>query len=128
MPTIKNVVDTNLGDFESIPIDSGRLVTIYKDTLQLRPGILISERKTALSIYYKSCNEYLDKKAMLTNRLYNELYDRSLDAEKTYQEEIKKLNTRVERSWLEKNIVYFGFVAGIAAAVLTEFAVIQGQK
>lgn len=128
MPIVKDVIDSNLKDFVSIPIDSGKLVTIYKDTLQLHPGILISEKKAALLIYYKSCNEYLDKKAMLSTKLYTEYYDRAFDAEKIYQENIKILNKKVERSWLEKNMVYFGFLAGVAAAVLTEFAVIQGQK
>jgi hypothetical protein len=128
MPVVKNVVDSSLQDFESIPIDSGKLITIYKDTLKLHPGILISEKKAALLIYYKSSSEYLDKKAKLTNKLYSEYYDRSVDAEKIYQEEIKNLRKQTERNWIEKNIVYFGFVAGLATAILTEFAVIQGQK
>jgi len=116
-------IDTSANDFTSIPIDSGKLITIYRDTLKLHPGVLISERKAALFIYYKNNCEYLHKKVILSNKLYNELYDNTLAAEKTYQDEIKQLRKKAERSWIERNLVYIGFVAGIATAILTEFAV-----
>ncbi|MDD5651374.1 MAG: hypothetical protein PHF86_13325 [Candidatus Nanoarchaeia archaeon] len=128
MPPNTNIVDTSLMDFKSIPIDSGRLTTIYRDTLQLHPGILFSEKKAALFIYYRNNGEYLDKKLTLVKKLYNDYYDNSLEAEKVYQNEIKNLNKKVERTWLEKNIVYFGFIAGLATAILTEFAIIQTAK
>jgi len=125
MPVEKNVVDTNLPDFESISIDTGKLVTIYKDTLKLHSGVLISDKKAALLIYYRTGYGYLDKKSMLANKLYNDYYVRSFEAEKTYQQQIQILEKESKRSWLEKNLVYFGFVAGIATAILTEFAVIK---
>lgn len=128
MPPNSNIVDTTLTDFKSVPIDSGRLITIYRDTMQLRPGILFSEKKAALFIYYRNNGEYLDKKLSLVKKLYNDYYDNSLEAEKVYQNEIKNLNKKVERSWLEKNIVYFGFIAGLATAILTEFAIVQTTK
>jgi hypothetical protein len=124
----KNVVDTNLHDFTSIAVDSGKLTTIYKDTIKLHSGVLISEKKAALYIYYKSSYDYLYKKAMLTNKLYSDYYDKSLDAEKVYQNDIISLTKKTERSWLEKNIVYFGFIAGAATCILTEYAVIKTAK
>ena len=127
MPIQANVVDTGLKDFVSMPIDSGKLITKFKDTFNLHPGVLISEKKAALFIYYKTNMEYLDKKCTLANKMYYEYFDRSLDAEKTYQTEIIKLRKVAERSWLEKNICYFGFLAGLATAILTEFAVIQSK-
>jgi hypothetical protein len=127
MPIQTKIVDSSLKDFESISLDSGRLVTKYKDTLNIHPGVLISEKKAALFIYYKNNNMYLDKKYTLSNLMYCNLYDRSLDAEKTYQSEIKNLKKIAERSWLEKNIVYFGFLAGLTTAILTEFAVLQSK-
>lgn len=129
MPSVKDtVIDNKLLDFESMPLDSGKLITIYKDTLKIRPGILISEKKAAYYVYYKTNYEYQYRKATLANNLYSQYYDNSLSAEKVYQEEIKQLRKQVERTWLEKNIVYFGVITGIAAAILTEFAVIQAQK
>lgn len=128
MPPNKDVVDSTLPDFKQFAIDSGRLITIYKDTIQLRPGILISEKKAALYIFYKNNSVYLDKKLALVDTLYSVLYDKSLDVEKIYQNEIKNLNKKVERTWLEKNIVYFGFVAGLATTILTEFAILHTQK
>lgn len=124
----KNVVDTNQKDFESIAIDSGKLITIYKDTILLHPGILISEKKATQLIYFKTNTMYLDKKIALANRLYSEFYDRSKEAEFVYQKEILNLNKKVERSWLEKNLVYFGFIAGITTAILTEYAIFQTIK
>jgi hypothetical protein len=128
MPPNMNIVDTNQTDFDAIPLDTGKLITIYKDTLKIPSGILISAKKSSLYIFYKGNSEYLDKKAMLSNKLYVELYDNSLKAEKIYQKEIEKLSKKVERTWLEKNIAYFGFVAGIVTAILTEYAVIQASK
>lgn len=128
MPPNKDVVDSTLPDFKQFAVDSGRLITIYKDTIQLKPGILISEKKAALYTFYKNNNVYLDKKLALVDTLYSALYDKSLDVEKNYQNEIKILNKKVERTWLEKNIVYFGFVAGLATAILTEFAILHTQK
>jgi Pyruvate/2-oxoacid:ferredoxin oxidoreductase gamma subunit len=125
---VNSVVDTNLHDFTSVAIDSGKLVTINKDTLKLHPGVLISEKKAALFIYYKSSYEYLYKKAMLTNILYSDYYDKSVDAEKIYQNDIINLSKKAERTWLEKNMVYFGFIAGIATCILTEYAVIKTSK
>jgi len=124
----KNVVDTSQKDFESVAIDSGKLITVYKDTLLLHPGVLISEKKASQFIYFKTNTLYLDKKIVLANRLYSDLYDRSKETENTYQKEIVLLNKKVERSWLEKNLVYFGFVAGIATAILTEYAILQTVK
>jgi hypothetical protein len=121
----RSVVDTNQKDFVSVAIDSGKLITIYKDTMVLHPGVLISEKKASQFIYFKTNTVYLDKKIVLANRLYSELYDRSKESESTYQKEIVLLNKKVERSWLEKNLVYFGFIAGIATAILTEYAILQ---
>jgi hypothetical protein len=128
MPPNVNIVDTTLNDFKSVAIDSGRLTTIYRDTLQLHPGILFSEKKAALFIYYRNNGEYLDKKLSLVKKLYNDYYDNSLEAEKVYQNEIINLNKKAERTWLEKNIVYLGFIAGLATAILTEFAIMQTPK
>lgn len=127
MPPNENVVDSSLVDFKSFAVDSGRLVTIYKDTLQLRFGILISEKKAAFCTYYKSNRVYLDKKLLLLKKLYSEHYDKSLEIEKIYQNEIKLLNNKIERTWFEKNSVYFGAIAGLATAILTEFAVLHTQ-
>jgi hypothetical protein len=119
MPANSNIVDSNLKDFTSISVDSGKLITIYKDTLKLHPGVLISEKKAALYVYYKVNNDYLDKKAMLTYKLYSDYYDKSIEAEKVYQNDVISLTKKAERSWLENNLGYFGFIAGIITVVLT---------
>ena len=128
MPLNINVIDSTLNDFVSIPIDSGRLITIYKDTLRIPSGILISEKKAAFSVFYKNNSEFLYKKSMLSNKLYDEFYLNAIEAEKKYHHEIKQLENSIKRSWLEKNSLFIGFAIGLATAVLTEFAVIKGQQ
>ena len=128
MPEFKNIVDTTLPDFESIPIDSGRLITVYKETCWVHPGVLLSEKKAAQFIFYRTNYEYMLGKAKILNYLYANYYDQSLVAEKKYQEVIKQLQKDVQRSWLEKNVVYVGVVAGIVTAILTEYAVIKSSK
>ncbi|MDD5649659.1 MAG: hypothetical protein PHF86_04465 [Candidatus Nanoarchaeia archaeon] len=125
MPPNENIIDTNLLDFKSIAIDSGQLISIYLDTLQIPSGVLISEKKAAQYIYFKDNCNYLDKKLILEKTLFNEYYDKSLESERVYQNEIVLLRKKSERSWLERNIVYFGFTAGIITTILTEFAVLH---
>jgi hypothetical protein len=120
-----SIVDFSLQDFKSMQLDSGRLITIYKDTIMTHSGILISEKKAALYVFYKNNCEYLDKKIILSNSLYTECIEKSLIAEKIYQEEIKNLKKQTEYNWLKENLVYFGFFAGIITAILTEFAVVK---
>ena len=119
MPANNNVVDSNLKDFTSVAVDSGKLITIYKDTLKLHPGVLISEKKAALYLYYKINSDYLDKKAMLTYKLYSDYYDKSVEAEKVYQNDVISLTKKAERNWFERNMGYFGFIAGAATVILT---------
>jgi uncharacterized protein YabN with tetrapyrrole methylase and pyrophosphatase domain len=127
-PNNKNVVDSTLQDFKSVSVDTGRLVSIYRDTLQLPSGILFSPKKTAEFIYFRTNCEYLDTKLTLTKKMFDEYYDESKNAEEVYQNEIIQLRKKAERSWFEKNSIYFGVVAGIATAILTEFAIFQTQK
>jgi hypothetical protein len=127
-PNDENIIDSTLLDYKSVAVDTGQLTTVYGDTLVLPDGVLFSPKKTAEFIYFRTNAKYLDKKLTLTKKMFDEYYDESLKSEKVYQNEIKLLRKKAERSWLEKNIVYFGFVAGIATAVLTEFAVFQTQK
>lgn len=127
-PNDENIVDSTLLDYKSIAVDTGQLTTVYGDTLKLPDGVLFSPKKTAEFIYFRTNSKYLDRKLMLSKKMFDEYYDESLKSEKAYQNEIKLLRKKAERSWLEKNIVYFGFVAGIATAVLTEFAIFQTQK
>lgn len=120
-----SLIDSTYIDFDPMALDSGRLVTIYKDTIKIHPGILISEKKAAELTFYKSNYDYQKSKAAITSKLLKDYYNKSTDAENVYQAEIKRLQKDAQRSWLEKNIVYFGVVAGIALTILTEFAVIN---
>ena len=53
------VVDSTLDDFQSIAIDGGNLISSDNDTINLPPGILISDRKAMLYPFYKASWERL---------------------------------------------------------------------
>lgn len=118
------MIDTlKFKDFKSIPLDSGKLVSVYKDTMNLPAGILISDRNAALFTYYKNNSKYLEEKYNLVNKVFNVYYDGSKSAETVYQNRIVALEKDCKRSWLEKNSIYIGFLCGLATAILTEYAI-----
>lgn len=122
-----SVISSKAKDYPSVPIDSGKLVTVYKDTLAIPSGILISERKAALYTFYKANYEQQQTKIKILDTLNWTYYHKALDAEKVYQEQVRLLRKDVERTWLEKNMVFIGFGAGLITAILTEYAVFHGK-
>lgn len=105
--------------FKQFPIDSGEVSSKF--------GILISERKAGEYIFYKAGYERIQKELDMSEYLRKEYYDKSLAAEKLYQQRIVDLKKKAKRSWLEKNIGYIGFITGLATAIITEFAVIKAN-
>jgi len=120
-PLEESVIDSTLGDFKSMALDEGVLTTDY-DTLYIPAGVLISDKKAAEYIYYKL--GYERQGVMLKYSTYLSK-EKSLEAEKLYQQEIRDLRKKAERSWLEKNLGYIGFIAGLFTAVLTEIAIVK---
>lgn len=120
------VVDSTLDDFQSIAIDGGNLICPDNDTINLPPGILISDRKAMLYPFYKASWERQQKELKYTKYLMSEYYSKAKAAEILYQKEIVKLEKEAKRSWLEKNIGYIGFGAGLATAILTTYALFGG--
>jgi hypothetical protein len=122
------VVDSTYEDFQTIPIEGGKLIGINKDTTRLPAGLVISDRKGALYVFYKAGWERQQKELIYSKYLMREYYDKAKSAEVLYQKEIKELNKKAERSWLEKNLGYLGFVAGLATSVLTCYALFGGTN
>jgi hypothetical protein len=121
------VVNSSLDDFVSIPIDSGLLTTPYgKQTLP--PGVLISDRKAVLYVFYKSSWERQQKELYYTKYLMKEYYDKAKSAETLYQNEIIRWRKEARRTWLEKNIGYIGFGSGLITMILVDFALFYGAK
>lgn len=120
------VVDSTYEDFQTISIDGGKLIGVNKDTTKLPAGLLISDRKGALYAFYKGGWERQQKELKYTKYLMKEYYDKSKSAEVLYQKKIRDLEKQAERSWLEKNVGYIGFIVGIATSVLTCYALFGG--
>ena len=118
--TNNDSITRGLVAFKSFPIDSGEKSS--------KNGIVISPDSAAHFILTRSYCAYLQTKTHIQDTLIRTYYNKSLDAEKVYQEQIKLLQKDVQRTWLEKNIVYFGYVAGLATAILTEWAVTHVAK
>jgi hypothetical protein len=57
-----------------------------------------------------------------------EYYDKSLSAEKLYQAEIVRWRKEAQRSWLEKNMAYIGFGAGLVTMIFVDFALFQAAR
>lgn len=122
------VVDSTLLDFASIPIEGGKLIDQYKDTLKIPPGVLISDRKAMLYPFYRASWERQQKELKYTKYLMSEYYSKAKAAETQYQREILKLEKQAERSWLEKNIGYIGFGSGLLTAILTAYVLFGGTN
>lgn len=118
------VVDSTLQDYKSIPVEGG-IIFDGADSLQAPPGVLLSEKKAMLYVFYEAEYERQKVELKYSKYLSQEYYDKSLEAEKLYQDEIIRLRKAAERSWLEKNAPYIGFAAGILSAMITEMAVIK---
>ena len=125
------VIDTSFKDFKSIPILSGSYLKSTQnksDSITLPGGILFSPKKAAYYVFYEAEYQRLKTQLFYTGYLNKTYYDKSLAAEKVYQDEIVRLRKEVKRSWLEQNIFYIGFLSGIATAILTEYAVFKSSK
>ena len=119
-----SVVDSTMKDFVSIPIDSGLWFNRNRQTLPY--GVLFSERKSALYVFYRSAWEEQQKELYYTKYLLKEYYDKSKAAETLYQNEIVRWKKEAQRSWLEKNIGYIGFGSGLVTMILVDFALFYG--
>jgi hypothetical protein len=119
LPTVSSdsIINPKLPDFQSMTVDSGRIAT--------KNGILISTKKAAMYVFYDANYKMLLTKIGILDTLNKTYYDKALDAEKVYQAQISLLQKDVKRSWLEKNIVYFGFISGVITSILTEYAVLH---
>lgn len=110
-------IDSSLKDFRSIPMMAG-------DTCD-RGGILVSDRRYAEYVFYKAGYTRQKVELKYSKYLMREYYNKALASEEVYQNEILRLRKEAERSWLEKNMGYIGFLGGVLSAVLTEILIIK---
>jgi hypothetical protein len=119
----KNIlIDTSYKDFPSIALDSGIVIMKY-DTIDIPGGVLISDRKAALYVFYKSGYEHNQKELKYTKYLLKEYYNKAKAVEGLYQKEILKLSKEKERNWLEKNMGYIGYIGGALSVILLFYAI-----
>jgi hypothetical protein len=124
IPLEEVVIDSTLEDFKSIPLDEGTLVTGY-DTVDIPAGVLISDKKAAEFVFYRSGYERQQVELNMARYLSREYYEKSLEAEKLYQQEIVNLREQAKRTWFEQNRGYIGFMAGILSCVLTGVVIVE---
>jgi len=123
--TTPDQIGQGLSDFPSMAIDTGVLFTKFGDTLRVPTGVLISNSKAALYSFYRSKYKRYQVELYQADKLLEVYYKQAKNAEMLYQQEIVRLQKKARRNWFEKNAVYFGFAAGLATAIITEFAVFQ---
>ena len=129
-PTV--IIDTTFKDFKTIGVRSG--IHYFKnesnkaDSIVLPSGLLLSPYKGAYYVFYEAEYKRMKTQLYYTDYLNKQYYDKSIAAEKLYQDEIVRLRKEAQRSWLEQNSIYLGFIFGIATAVVTEWTVIHVAK
>lgn len=122
--SVEEVVDTSFSDFKSIAVYDGFVFT-GDDTVPVNSGVVVSPKKAANYVFFEAEYKRLQTELRYAKVLMKEQYKAGLAAEKLYQDEIVKQKKKAERSWLEKNAPYLGFLAGILSAIATEVTVIK---
>lgn len=119
------VVNESYTDFRSIPLDSGTLTTVYNEKLKIPGGVLFSDRKAALHIFYRSAWERRGTELKAVKVLNKEYYNQTKAGELLYQREIERLRKQAERSWWEQNAAYIGFGAGVLVGVINNYVLLR---
>lgn len=124
-----DVVDSTYNDFPSIALpDSGIFISNSGDTIELPPGIVISERKAALNVFFKSAWERQATELYYTKRLLNTYCRESKAAEVLYVGEIDRLTKLSKRNWFERNAGFIGFGAATLVMAVRDYAVVELTK
>lgn len=121
------LVNKDAVDFKAKVILGGKYIQ-GKDTTVLPFGILISERMSVKYIFNEAAYRRCLLQININSELQKEFYNKSLVAERVYQDEIKSLRKSNERSWLEKNMGYIGFGSGVLTSIGIAWAVVKATK
>lgn len=105
---------------------------VSKDAIDFKPfrldsGIVISERTAVRSAFFKALSKRMKIQYEWSEKLRKEYYDKSVQAQKLYQDEIARVRKVAERTWIEKNMVYFGFAGGVIVSLLIVYGVNEMQ-
>ena len=125
IPVLDSVVDSTLSDFPAVPLEEGTLVTDEGDTIYTPAGILISDRDAVEFNYLRSTQESTRKQLYYSEYLRREHYEKTLDVQALYQEEIAELQEAAKRSWYEQNKGTLGFIGGILTCIFTGVVIVQ---
>lgn len=112
------VADSSYEDYESIAIDGGKLIDINGDTVVLPAGVLISDYKAAMYLYYRSMYERREREIRYLKYILKSYEEKIKEGEKIYQYEIVRLMKERERNWVEKNMGYIGYILGISTVLM----------
>lgn len=121
-------------NFKTISINEGSAVTCTDDecdsvtTVNLPAGLVISDRTGYELAYNRIAVDNANKRFVIANELFTEYNKQVETAEKLYDRRIKYLEKKSERSWMESNSVYIGFLAGIVTTIAIQYAVIEVAK
>lgn len=121
-----DVVDSTYSDFQSIALpDSGVFISYSGDTMVLPAGVVISERKAALYVYYKSSWERQVSELRYMKYLLDVHCSKAKEAEVLYQHEIERVRKEAKRNWLERHAGYIGFGAALLVMAVRDYAVVN---
>lgn len=116
------ILDSSYKDFVSIPLDSG-IVIMNTDTVEIPGGVLISDRKAVMYLFYKSAYERYNIEMKYMKRYFQDYCNKYRAIERIYQDEIEHLKKERERSWLEQNLGYIGYIGGVLTVIMLFYVI-----
>lgn len=116
-PDTSEIVDSTYIDFKSIPMEEGTYY-VGDDSVYVPGGVLISDRKAAYYVFYKSVTERYKAELQAVSKLNKTYYEKAREAEGVYQKEIERLRKDCKRSWFERYAGYIGLVFGVSMGLL----------
>jgi hypothetical protein len=120
--------DVKLNDHQLIALNSGVGKVCANDSctkvkdLTLPSGVLFSDKATYEYGYLKTVFPVMIQRLAISKDLFKSYQDNIYRVDTLYNNRIVALEKQNERTWLEKNSIYMGFIFGVISAITIEFA------
>lgn len=123
-----------LNSYPFIAIEKGTAKVCDDDSCKklkdvaLPAGTLFSDKATAEYAYYRIVVPTTNERMVINKALFKNYQINIYKADSLYNDRIVFLEKQNERSWLEKNLGYIGFLCGTAFAILIESVTVKAIK
>jgi hypothetical protein len=125
---------TGLEDYPFIAIEGGAADVCKDDSctdfkkILLPAGTLFSDKATKEYAHYKVVVPKTEERLVVDRAMFKEYQKGIYRADSLYNDRIIFLEKQNQRSWLEQNMGYIGFLCGTAFAILIESVTVKAIK